>query len=134
MEKLTKNPFLGIWKRKFKSKSILALLAICFASAHMYSQNMTVSGKITDEITGESLFGVNIILKGSIRGVSSDVDGSYIIDNISPSDVLMFSYLGYIEKEVRIGNKNKVNVGLSPSVDELDELVIVGYGVKNNHR
>lgn len=130
MEKLTKNPFLVILKRKFKSKSILALLAICFASAQMYSQNMTVSGTITDEITGEPLFGVNIILKGSIRGVSSDIDGTYIMDNISANDVLMFSYLGYVEKGVKIGNKNKVNVALSPSVDELDELVIVGYGVK----
>lgn len=130
MEKLTKIPFLGILKRKFKSKSILALLAICFASAQMYSQNMTVSGKITDEITGEPLFGVSIILKGSIRGVSSDMDGTYIMDNISANDVLMFSYLGYIEKGVKISDKNKVNVALSPSVDELDELVIVGYGVK----
>ncbi len=130
MEKLTKNPFLSILKRKFKSKSILALLAVCFASAHMYSQNMTVSGKITDGITGESLFGVNIILKGSIRGASSDLNGIFSMDNISPNDVLMFSYLGYVDTEVEIGNKNEINVALSPSVDELDELVIVGYGVK----
>ena len=130
MEKLTKNPFLSILKRKFKSKSILALLAVCFASAHMYSQNMTVSGKVTDKITGESLFGVNIILKGSIRGASSDLNGTFSMDNISPNDVLMFSYLGYVDTEVKIGNKNQINIALSPSVDELDELVIVGYGVK----
>ena len=76
------------------------------------------------------MFGVNIILKGSIRGASSDLNGTFSMDNISPNDVLMFSYLGYVDTEVKIGNKNQINIALSPSVDELDELVIVGYGVK----
>ncbi|MWW25241.1 SusC/RagA family TonB-linked outer membrane protein [Algibacter lectus] len=128
MKKLTKKPFLGLWK--WKSKTILALLAICFSTAHMYSQNMTVSGKITDEITGESLFGVNIILKGSIRGVSSDMSGVYSIGDVSPNDVLLFTYLGYVDMELKIGSENEINVALSPAIDELDELVIVGYGVK----
>ena len=130
MKKLTKKPFLGLGLWKWKSKTILALLAICFTTAHMYSQNMTVSGTITDEITGESLFGVNIILKGSIRGVSSTMDGTYSIGDVSPNDVLLFTYLGYVEMELKIGNEKEINVALSPAIDELDELVIVGYGVK----
>lgn len=117
-------------KRELIKSIFLGLLVFCCAFTNGYSQNLSVSGKITDKETGEPLFGVNIIVKGTINGVSSDLDGSYTIKNVTPENILMFSYMGFTDQEIKIGNKTVINVLMSPSVDQLDELVIVGYGTK----
>ncbi|MBJ7881655.1 SusC/RagA family TonB-linked outer membrane protein [Gelidibacter salicanalis] len=106
------------------------LFLVCCAFSNGYSQNQSVSGRITDEATGEPLFGVNVIVKGTLNGVSSDLNGNYSIKNVTPENILMFSYMGFTDQEIRIGNTTEINVILIPSVDQLDELVIVGYGTK----
>ncbi|MFB9056865.1 SusC/RagA family TonB-linked outer membrane protein [Mariniflexile ostreae] len=91
---------------------------------------MTVSGKITDALTGASLYGVNIIVKGTTKGVSSDLNGNYTINNVAPENTLLFSYISYSDQEIKIGLKNNINVLLKPAVDQLEEMVIIGYGTK----
>ncbi|MEO8774151.1 MAG: TonB-dependent receptor [Gelidibacter sp.] len=123
--------FFQRWEFKLKSNSFFCLLfIICCAFTNGHAQNLTVSGKITDESTGEPLPGVNIIVKGTKNGVSSDLNGDYAIKNVSTETILIFSYLGFTDQEIKIGNNKEINVVLKPSVDELDELVIVGYGTK----
>lgn len=129
MKKLIYKRFLDKIKGTFLSKSIF-LFVIYFFVTNGFSQNLTVTGKITDEASGETLFGVNIIVKGTIKGTSSGIDGSYTLQNVSPEAVLMFSYLGYTDKEINVGAKNVINVTMQSSADELDEMIIVGYGVK----
>ncbi|WP_445733368.1 SusC/RagA family TonB-linked outer membrane protein [Mariniflexile sp.] len=129
MKKLIYKRFLDEIKCKFLSKSIF-LFIIYFFATNGFSQNLTVSGEITDEVSGEALFGVNIIVKGTIKGASSGIDGSYTLQNVSPEAVLIFSYLGYTDKEVNVGAKNVINVTMQSSTDELDEMIIIGYGVK----
>ncbi|MCG9793114.1 SusC/RagA family TonB-linked outer membrane protein [Flavobacterium algicola] len=108
----------------------MSVLLISFITTLGYSQESNVSGKITDGSDGQTLFGVNVKVKGTSKGVTSDMDGAYTITNVSPTDVLVFTYLGHGDKEIKIGNQKTINVTLQPSANELDEMVIVGYGVK----
>lgn len=92
-----------------------------------FGQNIT--GKALDN-TGNTMPGVNVVVKGkSIRSIT-DLNGQYSIKVTSPSDVLVFSYIGYVTKEEPIGNKTVVDVTLQEQSVNIDEVVVVGYGVK----
>ena len=92
-------------------------------------QQIKVTGKITDATTGESLPGVNIIVKGTMIGTLTDNDGNYSINVPSKSSVLVYSFVGYNSQEV-VAAKAVLDVALKVSTQELDELVVVGYGVQ----
>lgn len=89
----------------------------------------SVSGKVVDS-NGEPLPGVTILVKGSSNGTSTDFDGNYSIDVENSNDVLVFSYIGFATKEVAVNNQSIINVILSESTSELDEVVVVGYGAQ----
>lgn len=105
--------------------SILFMLSSFFA----YGQNMTVKGVVKDSKTGETLPGVNVIVKNSSRGDVTDFDGNYTIANVPKGAILVFSYLGYITKEVTVDNTT-INVALDESAEKLDEVVVIGYGTQ----
>ena len=86
-----------------------------------------VTGKVTDAKTGEPMPGVNISVKGSPnkRMYSSD-KGEFGMD-VNPDDILVFSYIGYIAKEVKVGNNKTLNVSLEESVNQMNDVVITGY-------
>ena len=121
-----KNRVAFIWVQK----SIMLFLALFFITSAGYAQEVTVTGTVTDSTSGEPLPGVNVVLKGTSNGVSSDAEGTYNIEAVTPGDILIFSYLGYDNQEVEIGENKEINVSLSPKASQLDELVVVGYGTK----
>lgn len=90
-----------------------------------------ITGKVTDQSTGEGLAGVSVIVKGTTKGTVTDLDGifSLSVDENNPG-VLVFSFIGFDTKEVEIGNQSSINVTLSESSTDLDEVIVVGYGVK----
>ena len=96
-------------------------------SANQQEQKITVSGNITDN-DGGALPGVNITIKGTTVGTSTDFDGNYKLNVDSEDAVLVFSFIGYVTKEIEVGNKTNINVVLSEDVTGLDEVVVVGYG------
>jgi TonB-linked SusC/RagA family outer membrane protein len=85
-----------------------------------------VAGMITDE-NGEAMPGVAIQVKGSTRGVITDIDGSFII-NVKPEDVLEVSFVGYAPQTVAVGERKVIVVQLKPKADELEEVTIVAFG------
>ncbi|SEQ66031.1 SusC/RagA family TonB-linked outer membrane protein [Neolewinella agarilytica] len=87
----------------------------------------TITGQVTDAETNEALIGVNILVKGSTSGGITDFDGNYSI-TAETGDVLIFSYLSYISAEYKISNQGVLNVKLEPDAQQLDEVVVVGYG------
>jgi len=91
-----------------------------------FAQN-SVSGTVTDA-NGEPIPGVNVLLKGTSNGTSTDFDGLYSIQTTKSSDVLVFSYLGFKTTNELVGNRSEVNIILQSSNEQLDEIVIVGYG------
>jgi TonB-linked SusC/RagA family outer membrane protein len=88
-----------------------------------------VTGKVTDAATGEGLPGVSILVKGTSTGAITDIDGNYSI-TVSNTDVLVFSYIGYLEEEMQVGEQEVINLVMSPDIIGLDEVVVIGYGVQ----
>ncbi|MGD2035717.1 MAG: SusC/RagA family TonB-linked outer membrane protein, partial [Bacteroidales bacterium] len=87
----------------------------------------TLTGKVTD-VDGEPLPGVNIIEKGTTNGTITDLDGNYSITVSSSDAVLVFSAIGFGDEEIVVGNQSSISMTLIPSIEELGEVVVVGYG------
>ena len=98
------------------------------ASAMVVQQGKKVTGVVVDA-TGEPVIGANVVVKGTTNGTITDFDGNYTIEGVSASDVLVFSYIGYLSQEITIGNQAAINVTLSEDSQALEEVVVVGYGV-----
>jgi TonB-dependent starch-binding outer membrane protein SusC len=89
--------------------------------------DIKVRGKVTDE-KDRGLPGVNILIKGSLQGTSTDVDGNFAIDVSSEESRLLFSYVGFQSQEFIVGKNTVINVVLKEDDKTLEEVVVVGYG------
>lgn len=88
-----------------------------------------IKGTVSDE-KGEKLPGVSVIVKGTIRGATSNTNGEYSITVLDEKAVLVFSFVGYQAQEVPVGNRTNLNVILKVDTKSLEEVVVVGYGVQ----
>jgi TonB-dependent starch-binding outer membrane protein SusC len=88
----------------------------------------TISGKVTDE-KNDALPGVSVLVKGTTTGTSTDTGGNFTL-RAGPNDVLVFSFVGFLSKEVTVGNQSVLNVRLAVNAQSLDEVVVVGYGTQ----
>ncbi|WP_421826824.1 SusC/RagA family TonB-linked outer membrane protein [Larkinella sp.] len=98
---------------------------------------VTVKGRVTDE-KGEGLPGVNVILKDTDRGTSTDATGAFQIviadeNRVNGSATLVFSFLGYKRQEVKVGSQTNLAIQLTPDQSQLDEVVVVGYGTQKRN-
>lgn len=93
---------------------------------NFYQEN--INGQVIDSETGEPLPGVNVVVKGTSTGTSSDLNGMYEVTVQTVSDTLVFSYIGYLQQEVAIGERNEINVELQQEIIAGEEVVVVGYG------
>lgn len=106
-----------------KAMMTLFLSAVCMVA---YAQK-TVTGTVVDD-SGEPLIGVSIQVKGTTTGTITDFDGNFTLPDVKESDVLVFSYIGYGNKEVTVGKQTVVKATLSEDTKKLEEVVVVGYG------
>ncbi len=88
----------------------------------------TVSGQVTDLNSGESLPGVNILAKGSSTGTVTDINGNYRLTVADDITTLVFSSIGFATEEVPINGRSTIDLALTPDVQSLSEVVVVGYG------
>jgi TonB-linked SusC/RagA family outer membrane protein len=102
------------------------LLLMMLGTLTVFSQQL-ITGTVVDEPTKEPIPGVNILIKGSINGTITDIDGNFSI-TVNPEDVLIFSFVGYTPKSVKVDNNTNLKVSLAPDMQNLDELIVVGYG------
>jgi TonB-linked SusC/RagA family outer membrane protein len=93
-------------------------------------QQTVVTGKVIDKLTGEAMTGVNILVKGSTTGAITDQSGKYSIPVSDRNAVLVISFIGYISTEIPSEGKSVVDVYLVSDVQNLDEVVVVGYSSK----
>ncbi|GHT36990.1 SusC/RagA family TonB-linked outer membrane protein [Bacteroidia bacterium] len=93
------------------------------------AQQITVAGTVTDA-TGEPLPGVNVIIKGTTTGLSTDLDGKYQIAVPNRSAILEFSYLGFASQSVTVGNQTRINIIMKEDTQTIDEVVVVGFGTQ----
>jgi len=104
---------------------MLTLTLLAFISQDALAQGVT--GKVTSSEDNNGVPGVNVLIKGTTRGVVTDFEGNYKID-VSSGDVLVFSFVGFNTQEVAVNNQGVINVVLEVDVQSLSEVIVVGYG------
>lgn len=110
-------------KQRLFTVSLLLVAILCTGMANAQE---TVSGTVTD---GEMpLPGVNIFVKGTSNGTTTDFDGNYSLNNVSQDDILVFSFLGFAEQEVNVEGRETINVNMQEDAAALSEVVVIGYG------
>ena len=98
------------------------------ASVAVVQQQKTVTGMVLDGM-GEPIIGANVVVKGNpTLGSITDMDGKFSIAGVKVGDVLLVSYIGYNEQQVKVTAKNEYSITLSEDTEALDEVVVVGYG------
>jgi len=130
--KLILTVFFPTWGKQLKRLIMLMKLCIIigvmtFHNAFAGGQQATVTGHVTDSYENP-LPGVNIVEKGTTNGAITDLDGNYSISVASSSSVLVFSFIGYNTEELQVGNQSVLNIILIESLEELGEVVVLGYG------
>ena len=110
-------------------KHLLFLFVFAF-SVSIYAQNVTVTGTITEASTGQPLPGVNLVLKNTSRGTSTDFDGNFTFNDVPLNSVLVVSYLGFKTQEITITNDQPLSIQLEDDNEALSEVVVIGYGTQ----
>jgi len=94
---------------------------------------ITVTGHVTDE-SGADFPGINVIVKGTTIGSSTNSDGRYSIDVIDENSVLVFSFIGYGTQEIVVGSRTTIDVAMQPNVKSLDEVVVTALGIERSSK
>lgn len=106
------------------------ILLFFFIVSIATAQSIEVNGIVTDSKTKQSIPGVNVTIKSSNKGVTTDFDGKYSI-KLNPNEVLTFSNIGYTKQEIKVSKSQTLNISLSEESNKLEEVVInVGYGTQ----
>jgi TonB-linked SusC/RagA family outer membrane protein len=113
---------------KKRLQILLWISCLCITSV-AYAQNLTVKGRVTSE--NEAIPGVNVVLKGTTTGTSTDMDGNYSLTVPDGNGTLVFTYIGYTPEEVPINNRTTIDVSLVQDIQTLSEVVVVGYGTQS---
>ena len=108
-------------------KQISLVFILLISTIISYGQR-TITGKVTDAKDGSPLIGASAIIKGTTIGTVTDIEGNYSIPINSDQDVISFQYVGYEDWEVVAGDQSVINVNLQPSMEQLEEVVVIGYG------
>lgn len=111
----------------FKKRFLFAVAGLVLAIG-AFAQTITVKGNVKDD-TGEAVIGGTVQVKGEQAGTVTNLDGNYVLDNVKPNAVLVFSYIGYLTQEVPVNNQTTINVTLREDSQQLDEVIVVGYAV-----
>ncbi len=123
-------------KRRVRQTLLRALLSLFWVGSmlgsgnQLFAQQRTVTGTVTSADSGETLPGVNILVKGSSVGTATDIEGKYSIQVPSADAVLAFSFIGFEVQEIRVGNSSSLDVAMQPELSALSEVVVVGYGTQ----
>ena len=111
---------------------LLSLFSCCFVFSVLAQRN--VAGKVTDADNGEPIPGVNVILKGTTNGTTTDFDGNYSVSVPDEGGILVFSFIGLISQEVTIGTRSTIDVGMQSDVQELQEVVVTALGISKDRK
>ena len=108
-----------------KSLWIFAAM-ILFSLGFAPQQSRTITGKVTSAEDGIGMPGINVLVKGTKNGTVTDAQGNYSVTVSAHGGTLIFSFVGYETKEIKIGTSNVIDVVLSPDVNALEEVVVTG--------
>ncbi|MBN2609995.1 MAG: TonB-dependent receptor [Bacteroidales bacterium] len=108
-------------------KHFYLMIALVVLTAGMSFSQVRVTGQVRNS-AGETLPGVNVVIKGTNTGAITDIDGKYVVEGVPADGILIFSFVGMLTEEISVGNQTVINITLVEDVTTLDEVVVVGYG------
>jgi TonB-dependent starch-binding outer membrane protein SusC len=112
-----------------KSLNLLLFLMAMVLTQFAVAQSKTITGNVTDADNGEALVGVTVVIEGTTIGTVTDVMGDYSIAVAGNDAVLRFSFIGYRTQKIAVANNTQIVLSLNKDLMDLDEVVVVGYGV-----
>lgn len=116
-----------LMKSPFRKMLLLAFfLMIAIAG---FAQSKTVSGIVVDK-SGETVIGASVILKGTMNGATTDIDGKFTLQNIPDNGTIQVSFVGYKTQNVAVKGQSSIRITLQEDMEILDEVVVVGYGTQ----
>ena len=115
---------------KLSFKKFVLMFFILFISTLVFGQTKTVTGKIISQEDGKPLQGVSVVIKGTVTGTQTNVNGEFSIE-AAQKDVLVFSYAGFIEQEINVGSQSSLSLSLKSDASNLGEVVVIGYGTQS---
>ncbi|MEK9602966.1 MAG: carboxypeptidase-like regulatory domain-containing protein, partial [Flavobacteriaceae bacterium] len=110
----------------FKKISLFFLLLNVF----IISAQNEVKGIVIDQSTNSPIIGATVVIKNLTRGTTTDFDGNFTLTNVPEGSTLIFSYLGFVTQELVLSSNEIISISLKPSISELSEVVLVGYGAQ----
>jgi hypothetical protein len=105
-------------------------LLILFGSFLIVAQDATLNGSVSDSSNDGPLPGVSVVISGTQNGTTTDFNGNFSLIGVSVGDVIQFSYIGYLTKDVTVGSSFNLSVSLDEDVESLDEVILVGYSTQ----
>ncbi len=111
---------------------LLSMVFVFVMGLNAWAQR-TVSGKVTDD-NGEGLPGVNVVIKGTTTGVTTDLDGNYSISVPDDNTTLVFSSVGMATQEIEVGARSVIDLGMSADVTQLSEVVVTAVGIEREKK
>ncbi|HEV8514703.1 MAG TPA: TonB-dependent receptor, partial [Cyclobacteriaceae bacterium] len=111
-------------------RKCLLYLIFAFLSFTSLAQNKTITGKVISSEDNTAIPGVSVLIKGTIKGTSTDASGAYSLEAGPGENVLVFSFIGMLTQEIVIDNQTVIDVTMKPGAELLNEVVVVGYGTE----
>jgi TonB-dependent starch-binding outer membrane protein SusC len=111
-------------------QKLLCMLFFMVSAFLAQAQEKQISGSVTDSETKEGLPGVNILVKGTTSGTTTDANGNFQLTVSNDNAILTCSFIGYETMEVSVGNQTAINITLKQDAKALEEVVVVGYGTQ----
>jgi TonB-dependent starch-binding outer membrane protein SusC len=127
---LTQENMRNYLQGEFRGRAaIIAIAFLMFSGGILLAQDQTlVRGIVTAQEDGQPLPGVNVVLKGTSTGTTTNAEGSFSLNVSGQNPILVFSFIGFKSLEIPVSNQTNFDVKLQPDVETLSEVVVVGYG------
>src|SRR5690606_24139815 len=110
-------------------KKILFFFLCSLITLGTYAQGTIIRGIVTSADDNQPLPGVSVVIKGTTTGTVTDIDGEYQLQ-VAADAVLLYSFVGMQSQEISVDGRSEINVALESVAFDVDEIVVVGYGVQ----
>ena len=108
-------------------RGMTLMLIFLINTGSLFAQEKTISGNITSN-EGVSLPGVNILIKGTLTGTITDLNGDFTIKVPDNKSILEIAYVGYLTEEITVGDQTNIKLALVPNIKEIDQVVVINKG------
>ena len=127
------KPFHLTLARLLSRKYVGVFLFAFMFSISAFAQK-TITGQVTNSVTGEGMVGVTVQLKGTTTGALTDSEGKYSLSVTDDNTVLVFSFLGFSPQETTVGTRSTINISLSEEAFSTEEVVITAFGIEREKK